>query len=295
MRKSRRGIANAAPLDPFRESDTMTRVEHIGDATLHLGDCLDVLATLSGIDLIFTSPPYNLGGEPWPHLGNWKPGDSAGGKSKWRNGSDAGGGILYVSHKDNMPHEEYVAWQHKFFMEAWRALSENGAIFYNHKPRVIGAQLWTPLELIPGYPIRQIVIWARAGGMNFNPTAYVPTHEWLIIVAKHSFRLRDQSASGVGDVWYISQRPNAAHPAPFPETLPRRAIETTSAKTILDPFMGSGTTGVACTRLGRKFIGIEIEERYFDIACRRIEEACRQGDMFRDPPKQQPKQEALEI
>lgn len=64
------------------------------------------------------------------------------------------------------------------------------------------------------------------------------------------------------------------------------------AETILDPFMGSGTTGVACVNLGRKFIGIEIEPRYFDIACRRIEEAYKQPRLFAEPqPK--PKQEAL--
>lgn len=57
-------------------------------------------------------------------------------------------------------------------------------------------------------------------------------------------------------------------------------------KTILDPFMGSGTTGVACAKLGRKFIGIELDERYFDIACRRICEAYAQPDMFiESPPK----------
>ena len=65
-------------------------------------------------------------------------------------------------------------------------------------------------------------------------------------------------------------------------------------QTILDPFMGSGTTGVACAKLGRKFIGIEIERRYFDIACRRIEEAQRQGDMFRDPPQTKPEQMEFE-
>ncbi len=53
-----------------------------------------------------------------------------------------------------------------------------------------------------------------------------------------------------------------------------------NAQTILDPFMGSGTTGVACARLGRRFIGIEIEERYFDIACRRIADAYKQADLF---------------
>lgn len=57
------------------------------------------------------------------------------------------------------------------------------------------------------------------------------------------------------------------------------------ARTILDPFMGSGTTGVACAKLGRKFIGIEIEPRYFDIACKRIEDAYKQPDFFVDPPK----------
>jgi site-specific DNA-methyltransferase (adenine-specific) len=55
------------------------------------------------------------------------------------------------------------------------------------------------------------------------------------------------------------------------------------AETILDPFAGSGTTGVACVNLGRKFIGIEIEPRYFDIACRRIEEAYRQPRLFAEP------------
>jgi len=64
------------------------------------------------------------------------------------------------------------------------------------------------------------------------------------------------------------------------------------ARTILDPFMGSGTTGVACAKLGRKFIGIELEPKYFDIACKRIDDAYRQPRLFKDePPK--PKQEAL--
>jgi site-specific DNA-methyltransferase (adenine-specific) len=65
---------------------------------------------------------------------------------------------------------------------------------------------------------------------------------------------------------------------------------------VCDPFMGSGTTGVACARLGRRFIGIEIEPKYFDIACRRIEEAQRQADLFHKPVEEErayPQQEAL--
>jgi hypothetical protein len=70
------------------------------------------------------------------------------------------------------------------------------------------------------------------------------------------------------------------HPAPFPVELPFRILETISATKVLDPFMGSGSTGVACVRAGREFIGIEIEQRWFDLACRRIEKATRQPDLF---------------
>ena len=66
------------------------------------------------------------------------------------------------------------------------------------------------------------------------------------------------------------------------------------SNTILDPFMGSGTTGVACARLGRRFIGIEIEPKYFDIACKRIEQAYRQPDLFIERPAK-PVQEAMAL
>lgn len=201
---------------------TSWREENISGARLILGDCAEVLPTLSEVDLICTSPPYNLGGAPWPHLGHWKPGDSPGGKSKWRNGSDGSGGVTYGVHQDDLPHAEYVAWQRAVLQLCWACLSDQGAIYYNHKPRPIGGLLWLPLELNPGLPLRQIVIWARAGGMNFNPTAYVPTHEWLMIFAKPDFRLRDKAASGAGDVWSIAQESSALHPAPFPVALPAR-------------------------------------------------------------------------
>ena len=67
---------------------------------------------------------------------------------------------------------------------------------------------------------------------------------------------------------------------------------TGAAEIVVDPFLGSGTTGVACAKLGRRFIGIEIDEGYFDIACRRVEEAYRQPDMFVERPAPS-KQEAF--
>ena len=77
---------------------------------------------------------------------------------------------------------------------------------------------------------------------------------------------------------------NEYHPTEKPVQLMRAIVGWTSGA-VFDPFMGSGTTGVACAKLGRKFIGIEIEPKYFDIACRRIEEAYRQGDFFIETPK----------
>ena len=235
---------------------------------IYHGDCLEVVPELGTIDLFFTSPPYNLAGAPWPHLGHWKQGDSAGGKSKWK-------GVQYNSHKDAMLHSDYVAWQREVLISCWNALPDTGAIFYNHKPRVIGDRVWLPTELIPSDVIlRQIIIWARAGGMNFNPTAYVPTHEWVMLLAKPRFRLKSKAASGLGDVWKIPQQRDKDHPAPFPLDLPLKAIETTKAETIVDPFCGTGTTLRAAARLGRIAVGIEIDERYCEIAAKRLEADC---------------------
>jgi DNA modification methylase len=89
-------------------------------------------------------------------------------------------------------------------------------------------------------------------------------------------------------------RRDVEHPAKFPVDFPKHLASsfTDPGETILDPFMGSGTTGVACAQLGRKFIGIEIEERYFDIACERISNAYRQAPLFPEPVAK-PEQEAL--
>lgn len=237
---------------------------------LYHGDCREILPHVSPVGLVVTSPPYNLGASPWPHLGNWKQGDSAGGKSKWRNGSDAASGIQYLEHEDAMPWPQYVEWQQEVILALWAKLTDKGAIFYNHKPRVIGAKLWTPFDLIPeGVDIRQLVIWKRPGGLNFNPTAFVPTHEWIMVLAKPDFRLKSRGVSGLGDVWEMTPDKNP-HPAPFPKALPAKAIESTNATSVLDPFAGSGTTLRAAKDAGIKCIGIEKSERYCEMAVDRL-------------------------
>jgi len=259
----------------------------IGDCRLIHGDCREVLPLLDdgSADMVFTSPPYNLGnttggGVPGKKLGHYDASagmKARGGLGKWGGGKLADG---YEDYDDAMPMDAYIEWQKATLRECWRIISERGAIYYNHKPRVLDGVALLPLAYNPNLPLRQIVIWARAGGVNFSPVAYLPTHEWVMILAKPDFRLRDKSASGAGDVWYVPQESNTEHPAPFPLALPTRAIESTSCGTVLDPFMGSGTTGVACANLGRRFVGIDCERKYFDIACRRIKQAYAQPRLF---------------
>jgi DNA modification methylase len=237
--------------------------------TLYHGRCEDILPAVSGVDLFVTSPPYNLGVTTGGGFGHWKEGQKKGGQEKW--GGTGRDGIDYADHNDAMPYEEYEAWQKDCLRLMWGALSERGAIYYNHKPRVQARTLWTPLNLNPGLPVRQIVMWTRAGGMNFAPTHYVPTHEWLVILAKPDFRLTSRGASGVGDVWHIPQKPDPDHPAPFPLGLPARAIETTAPALVGDPFAGTGTTLRAAKDAGVRAVGIEKSERYCEVAAKRLE------------------------
>lgn len=276
------------------------RIEALSDGvTLYLGDCREILPTLGKVDAVITSPPYNMGvtaggGFSSKFVRNHGHYDPTGGYRKRGGGGKWSGGDLadgYGTHDDKMPWAEYEAWQREIIGLCWAQLNDAGAIFYNHKPRPQACEVWLPTALNPGLPLRQIIIWARAGGINFAPTHYVPTHEWVMVLAKPDWRLRDKAASGVGDVWSIPQESNTAHPAPFPLALPSRILETIAAATILDPFMGSGTTGVAAVRHRRKFIGIEIDQKHFDGACRRVQAALDAPGLF-DRPKPA-KQEAM--
>jgi modification methylase len=175
---------------------------------------------------------------------------------------------------------DYTIWQQTVLHACWRLLSDTGAIYYNHKPRVQNGLLTTPLDLNPGLPVRQIIIWKRDGGINFSPSFYLPSHEWIVIFAKPGFRLRDKEASGAKDVWEVAQERNNDHPAPFPVALPRIALTTTRAKTVLDPFMGSGSTGVAAVETGCDFIGIELDAGYFAMAKTRIDRYRSQSELF---------------
>lgn len=224
---------------------------------IYNADCLNVMGQMKtgSVDLIVTSPPYNLGLRRRRGMRN----------TLWPSAKLAEG---YGSYGDDLPHDEYVSWLSKVMKEGWRLLSDEGAIFMNHKPRIQGGQLWTPLDLDLDLPLRQIVIWDRGSGFNFSQSFYTPSHEWVVIYAKRDFRFKRGNA--MRDVWCIPPERNNDHPAPFPVEVPLRAIQNTTAKVILDPFMGSGTTGIAAKRSGRKFVGIELDPSYCSKAVSRI-------------------------
>lgn len=234
--------------------------------TIYHGDCREVLPQLEAVDLVLTSPPYNLR-EGQEHKGGLRVGHSG---SQWARGHIAHG---YESYGDNLPYPEYIHWQHEILRLCWDRLTPTGAIFYNHKPRIVRGELRLPPAMSVGLPLRQIVTWDRGGGFNCTQSGYMPVVEWLIVLAKEGFRLRDKSASAVGDCWRISPELNTPHPAPFPLKLATQVLSTTAASIVLDPFAGSGTTLLAAQRLGINAIGIEISEVYCELAAKRLSQA----------------------
>lgn len=229
--------------EPYYQDDSVT---------LYHADNRDVLPHLSGVGQVLTSPPYNLSGDGNRSAGTY-----------FRNLGDG-----YRTYTDDLPHAEYVAWQRELLLMLWGTLAEDGAIYYNHKVRVGGERCKLPTELVPDeLPLRQVITWDRGSGFNRTHSYYVPRHEWILLIAKPAFRINTRS---VDDVWNVTFEKGGEHPAPFPLRLATTAIGSTDAELILDPFAGSGTTLRAAKDLGRKAIGIEVDERYCEITAKRL-------------------------
>lgn len=231
---------------------------------VHPGDCIELMNKMpaGSVDLCVTSPPYNLRNS----TGNGMK-DGRGGK--WKNAKLIKG---YENHEDNMPHDEYVDWQRKCLTAMMRVLREDGAIFYNHKTRVQAGLLQDRYDILEGFPVRQCIIWQRDGGINFNAGYFLPTYEVIYLICKPKFKLAPK-ANAQGDVWRIPQETDNPHPAPFPVELAQRCIASTTAKIVLDPFMGSGSTAIAAEALNRDWVGFDVSKDYCKLASERIRAA----------------------
>ena len=235
------------------------------------GDAISIMKQIpdSSVGLVVTSPPYNLKNS----TGNGMK-DGRGGK--WANAALQKG---YTHHDDCMPHEKYVKWQRDCLSEMLRIVSEDGAIFYNHKWRVQGGLLQDRQDIVDGFPIRQIIIWRRKGGLNFNAGYFLPTYEVIYLITKPEFKLTPK-ANSCGDVWEFTQEMNNDHPAAFPVKLIDRIVSSTNAQIVLDPFMGSGTTAISAINFKRDFIGIDLSPEYCEMARKRIKQHQSQGKLW---------------
>ena len=238
---------------------------------LHHGDCLEVMKDIpdNSVDLVLTSPPYNLG------------------HSKRKDGyHPKASRVKYNGYKDDLRLDEYEKWQVDFLNECLRVLSDRGLIFYNHKQRHKNFKFFHPLFLFNAsrFNILQNIIWSRSGGTNFNIGRFVNSHEDIIVGYKtKKFMKVCKESEKQFDVWKINQSKGDNHPASFPLEIPTRILNAFSKYenlVVLDPFMGSGTTGVACQNLGRKFLGIEMDDKYFEIAKKRISESGNNKGLF---------------
>ncbi len=247
--------------------------------TLYCGDCREVLPTLSKVDAVVTSPPYNT----LQH--DAKPGGMH---------ASSGGALNFIkkvhdAYRDDKPEIEYQEWLRGIIAQCLAVC--RGLVWVNHKVRFRSKVGIHPITFLP-FHLYSEIIWHRDGAIAFNSKRYAPSHESVFAFGTPHYW--DDSENMRLTVWSIPSVKGQEHPCPYPIDLVCPLIRASCPPdgVTLDPFMGSGTTGVAAVKLGRKFIGIEIEPKYFDIACRRISDALKQPDLFIEQPKTA-KQEVL--
>ncbi len=251
------------------EEGGMTEKVIIGNATLYLGDCREILPRLGdeSVDMVWTDPPYGHAN----HDGDWNA----------RLNAHRGIENQPISNDDPESMREVVDFA---LTEASRILRSDCCICCcccgGGGPRPTFAWIANRMDC-GGLQFFHSVIWDKVNpGLGWR---YRRQHEMVMVAHRVGGNLAwSEEASAIPNVIRVSKPRDTAHPNIKPVELVETFIRAHAAQwqTVLDPFMGSGTTGVACANLGRKFLGIEIDRKYFDIACRRIEDAQRQQRMF---------------
>lgn len=222
----------------------------IGNAELWHGDCLEILPTLPKVDAVVTDPPY---GDKATHAGHLA---------------------------EVMPDRQSLGFEgitEKRCVELTRAWVEKASRW------VVFTCEWRYLHALQDAELLvRFGIWRKPDGAP-QFTGDRPGTGWEAVAICHRPGKKRWNGGGSHAFWSWPKAQNdSGHPTGKPLGLFTDFVSnfTESGETVLDPFMGSGTTGVACMNLGRKFIGIEIEKKYFDIACERIDQAQRQARLF---------------
>lgn len=255
------------------------------DIKLINNDCLIAMKELSNgsVHCVITSPPYNV------DLGN----------NKYKKDG-------YSTHNDNMPYDDYLDWMKEVFKECYRVLSHDGRICVNIGDGKNG-KIPTHSDFIQimksiGFMPMTTIIWNKNNTSNrcawgsylsAKAPSFPRPFEYILVFQKsnglerigESTITKDEWKEYSNGLWSFApemKQKKIGHPAMFPIELPTRVIKMLSYKhdVILDPFMGVGTTAIACLNTDRKFIGIEIDDKYFDIARERIDKAKSQLKLF---------------
>lgn len=238
------------------------RREVIGDCTLYLGDCREILPLLPKVDAVVTDPPY---GEEDTHAGHLS-------SIVLRNGEPARQALGFAG----ITGDDLV--------DLARSWCEHAARW------VVFSCEWKHVHLLDkaGLLVR-FGIWRKPDGAP-QFTGDRPGTGWEAVAICHRPGRKHWNGGGSHAFWTVPKAGRYGHPTEKPEGLLRRWLIdfTDPGERILDPFMGSGTTGVAAVKLGRRFIGIEIDEGYFEIACKRIRAAYAQPDLFIEAEKARP-------
>lgn len=238
---------------------------------LYCGDCVEIMKQLQdeSVDLVVTSPPYNCG-------------------------------IQYDVYNDNLHWNDYYVWCEKWLKEIYRLLKTDGRFCLNHylsmgKANNRSAPLMKLNSIAEdiGFKHHAIAIWwdttistLTAWGSWLSSSApYINSpFEGILILYKDRWKKEKKGKTNISKeefiescsgIWKIAPtKRNKEHPATFPITLAERCIRMFSYENdlVLDPFMGIGTTGKACIKLNRKFIGIEISPKYYNIAKKELKE-----------------------
>jgi site-specific DNA-methyltransferase (adenine-specific) len=239
------------------------KVEQLADGvTLYLADCRDILPSIESVDGVVTDPPYGQ----VTHAG------ARSAQSLNRPTVDfapiAGSDLVKLCRRFVQLANRWVIltceWQHAACLEA------------------------------AGAPLVRLGVWVKPNGAP-QFTGDRPATGWEAVALLHREGAKRWNGGGHRAVWTCPVE-QGEHPTQKPERLVSEWVRsfTDPNETILDPFMGSGTTGVAAVKLGRRFIGIEIDEPYFHLAVRRISDALKQPDLF-IPGRGPTRQEALDV
>jgi len=237
------------------------RIETIGDCTLYLGDCRDILPTLTDMDCVVTDAPYRVTSGGFGAL--------EGGFSGWIKDSYDNKGAIVACDLD---------WSDWLALIPAALRADAHAYLFSNDRNLTDARVAAESA---GLQFHRLLTWDKCAALPNR--WYQQTCEFILFMRKgKAFQINDPSSKALQRLF---QRDESKHPTEKPVGLCQLYIEnsTKPGETVLDPFMGSGTTGVAAVKSGRAFVGIELTTEWFDVACRRIERAANEPRLFAEP------------